>query len=81
VLQTQLADGRKKQDAPGFPIFPHSKRILEVPIEAKADSAPTELSLHFENFNVEEKLQVKTNNGLQLASGSTSAAGSLGAKP
>src|SRR6185437_1357643 len=30
VLQTQLASGKKKQDAPGFPIFPHSKRILEV---------------------------------------------------
>ena len=35
VLQTQLANGRKKQDAPGFPIFPHSKRILEVPLDAK----------------------------------------------
>ena len=36
VLQTQLAKRRKKQEAPGFPIFPHSRRILEVPLDAKA---------------------------------------------
>jgi len=81
VLQTQLANGRKKQDAPGFPIFPHSKRILEVPLEAKADVVPDEVSLQFENFKVEGKLQVKTNNDLLLASGTTSGTGSTGEKP
>jgi len=72
VLQTQLANGRKKEDAPGFPIFPHSKRILEVPLDAKSDrdSLPTELSLQFENFKVEQKLQMKGSSDLQLASAS-----------
>ena len=82
VLQTQLANGRKKQDAPGFPIFPHSKRILEVPLDAKSerDTVPTEVSLQFENFKVEEKLQVKSNSNLELASASTSVPGSAGDK-
>jgi hypothetical protein len=83
VLQTQLANGRKKQDAPGFPIFPHSKRILEVPLEPKTgvDTAPTEVSLQFDNFKVEEKLQIKANNDLQLASGPPPSTGSTGEKP
>ena len=80
VLQTQLTSGRKKQDAPGFPIFPHSKRILEVPLEAKADTVPDEVSLQFENFKVEEKLRVKSNSDLQLAAASPSV-GSTGEKP
>jgi hypothetical protein len=83
VLQTQLASGRKKQEAPGFPIFPHSKRILEVPLDAKGegDTAPTEVSFQFENFKIEEKLQVKTKNDLELASGLTSVTESTGEKP
>jgi len=82
VLQTQLASGRKKQEAPGFPIFPHSKRILEVPLDAKAvDAVPTEVSLQFDNFKIEEKLTVKANNNLELASGATPVTGSTGEKP
>jgi hypothetical protein len=83
VLQTQLMSGKKRQEAPGFPIFPHSKRILEVPLDAKAerDAAPTEVSLQFENFKVEEKLQAKPNSDLQLASGSTSGTGMARQKP
>lgn len=83
VLETQLAAGKKKQEAPGFPIFPHSKRILEVPLDTKAagDAAPTEVSFQFENFKIEEKLQVKPNNDLELASGLTPATGSTGDKP
>lgn len=83
VLETQLAGGKKKQDAPGFPIFPHSKRILEVPLDPKSerDAAPTEVSFQFDNFKVEEKLKVKANNDLQLASGSSPTAGSAGQKP
>ena len=59
VLQTQLVYSKKKQEAPGFPIFPHSKRILEVPLEEKAEgeNVPTEVTLQFQNFKVEEKLQ------------------------
>jgi hypothetical protein len=83
VLQTQLANGRKKQDAPGFPIFPHSRRILEVPLDANAaaDTVPTEVSFQFENFKIEEKLQAKTNSDLQLASGSTPVKETTGDKP
>jgi hypothetical protein len=60
ILQTQLVYSKKKQqEAPGFPIFPHSKRILEVPLEEKAEgeNVPVEVSLQFQNFKVEEKLQ------------------------
>jgi hypothetical protein len=83
VLQTQLADGKKKQDAPGFPIFPHSKRILEVPLDAKShrDTVPTEVSFQFDNFKVEEKLRVKASSDLELASGSSPVTGSAGQKP
>jgi len=83
VLQTQLANGRKKEEAPGFPIFPHSKRILEVPLDAKSDrdSLPTELSLQFENFKVDQKLQMKGSSDLQLASASPSSGKATGEKP
>lgn len=59
ILQTQLVYSKKKQEAPGFPIFPHSKRTLEVPLEEKAEgeNVPIEVMLHFQNFTVEEKLQ------------------------
>lgn len=59
VLETQLLYSKKKQEAPGFPIFPHSKRILEVTLEEKAEgeNVPVEVSLQFQNFKVEEKLQ------------------------
>lgn len=83
VLQTQLANGKKKQEAPGFPIFPHSNRILEVPLDAKAggDIAPTEVSFQFDNFKIEEKLKVKANNDLEVASGASSATPGSGEKP
>jgi hypothetical protein len=59
VLETQLVYSRKKQDAPGFPIFPHSKRVLEVPLDEKADgeNVPVTVLLSFQNFKVEQKLQ------------------------
>src|SRR5438445_6542434 len=59
VLQTQLVYSKKKQEAPGFPIFPHCKRILEVPLEEKAEgeNVPLEVMLQFQNFKVEERLQ------------------------
>jgi hypothetical protein len=77
VLQTYLENGRKKEEAPGFPIFPHSKRILEVPLDSKAqrDAAPSEVSFQFDNFKIEEKLQIKSNSDLLLASKSASAPG------
>ena len=59
VLETQLIYSKKKQEAPGFPIFPHSKRILEVPLQEKAEgeNVPVEVTLQFQKFKVEEKLQ------------------------
>jgi len=59
VLETQLLYSKKKQEAPGFPIFPHGKRILEVPLEEKAEGehVPITVLLTFQNFKVEEKLQ------------------------
>lgn len=59
ILQTYLLYSKKKQEAPGFPIFPHSKRILEVPLDEKAEgeNVPIDVSFNFEKFKVEEKLQ------------------------
>jgi hypothetical protein len=59
ILQTQLVYSNKKVEAPGFPVFPHSKRILEVPLEQKAagENVPVEVSLQLEKFKMEEKLQ------------------------
>jgi hypothetical protein len=74
-----LASGKKKQDAPGFPIFPHSKRILEVPLDG-GNVAPAEVSLQFDNFRIDEKLRVNTNNNLEVASGSTSVTEGTGEK-
>jgi hypothetical protein len=63
VLQTQLLYSKKKQEAPGFPVFPHSKRILEVTLDQKAEgeNVPVEVSLQLQNFKVEEKLQRRSN--------------------
>src|SRR3954451_18605228 len=59
VLGTQLLYSNKKQEAPGFPVFPHAKRILEIPLEQKAEgeNVPTDISLQFSNFKLEQKLQ------------------------
>jgi hypothetical protein len=59
VLQTFLVYSKKKQEAPGFPIFPHGKRILEVPLDEKAEgeNVPVDVSFNFEKFKVEQKLQ------------------------
>jgi len=58
ILQTHLLYSSKKLEAPGFPVFPHSKRILEVPLEQKAEgeNVPIEVSLQLEKFKLEEKL-------------------------
>lgn len=54
VQQTFVASGKKKQEAPGFPVFPHSRRRLEVPLENPA--VPDHVILEFSNFKLEEKL-------------------------
>ncbi|HZP18345.1 MAG TPA: hypothetical protein VFB00_10290 [Terriglobales bacterium] len=70
VLQTQLLYANKKQEAPGFPVFPHSRRIFEIPLELKAEgeNVPVEVSLQFQNFKVEEKLQRRMPPGVTSAS-------------
>jgi hypothetical protein len=62
VLETQLVYPRKKQAAPGFPIFPHSKRLVEVEMEAKAEDedVPVDFVLQFQDFKVEGKLRNRT---------------------
>jgi len=49
VQQTFVSFGKKTQEAPGFPVFPHSKRIMEWPF----DEAPSAVQLLFSNFKVE----------------------------
>ena len=55
VQQTIVDFGKKKQEAPGFPIFPHGKRIVEIALEQ--NEAPTGVVLEFTDFKVEEKVQ------------------------
>ena len=61
VLETQLVYSKKKQEAPGFPIFPHSKRIIEIALEEKSEgeNVPVECVLQLQNFKVEGKLQAQ----------------------
>jgi hypothetical protein len=74
---------KKKQEAPGFPIFPHSKRILEVPLDVKAEgeNVPVEVSLQFQNFKVEEKLQRQKDSASTVVSGLAPAEGKAGKNP
>ena len=58
VQQTVVDFGKKKQEAPGFPIFPHRKRIMEIALEQ--NEPPTSVVLEFANFKVEEKVQART---------------------
>ncbi len=59
VLETQLVYSKKKQEGPGFPLFPHSKRIVEVALERKVedDNPPMEVVFEFQKFKIEKKLQ------------------------
>lgn len=59
VLETQLVYEKKKQEAPGFPVFPHSKRVLEIPLTEKAEAGnvPVEITLQFAKFKIEQKLE------------------------
>ena len=61
VLETQLVYSKTKQEAPGFPIFPHSKRIIEIALEEKpeGENVPVDFVLQLQNFKVEGKLQAQ----------------------
>ena len=58
VQQTFLASKKKKQEGPGFPLFPHSRRILEVSVDGVDD--PDRLILDFQNFKIEDKVTVSS---------------------
>ncbi len=83
VLQTQLVYSKKKQEAPGFPIFPHSKRILEVPLEEKVqgDNLPGGVTLHFQNFQVEGKVESRNSTVPSLVTDLKNTEGSAGKNP
>ena len=74
VFGTQLVYAKKKQDVQGFPIFPHSKRILEIPLDEKADgeNVPLEISMQTKDFKLEQKLV--RHNSSEVASTETPAA-------
>jgi hypothetical protein len=59
VLETQLLYTNKKQEASGFPVFPYAKRILEIPLEQKAqgENVPIDVSFEFGGFKIEQKLE------------------------
>jgi hypothetical protein len=73
VFETQLVYDKKKQEAPGFPVFPHSKRILEIPLaeKAEAENVPIEVTLQFQKFKMEEKLQRAKSSGVVTAAQAT----------
>lgn len=54
VQQTFVAWNKKKQEAPGFPLFPHSRRRFEVSLDAA--ETPDRVILDFEKFKLEGKL-------------------------
>ena len=59
VQETWVQWAKNKQEAPGFPLFPHSHRILEVKLDHKGEgeNVPLSVLVRFENFKLEEKLQ------------------------
>ena len=86
VMETELLYSKKKQDAPGFPLFPRSKRILEIPLTEKAEgeNVPVEVSMQFQKFKLEQKLQrARTSETVTaaVATPAASAASNLQAHP
>jgi hypothetical protein len=57
VQQTFVTFGKKRAEAPGFPMFPHSKRVLEIPLEQ--DAEPGGIVLQFRDFKIEESLRAR----------------------
>jgi hypothetical protein len=83
VLETQLLYPKGKQEASGFPIFPHSKRIIEVPLEKKgqAGDLPIGVTLQLQNFKVEENLNSHSGTPPALVTDLKTADGSAGKAP
>jgi hypothetical protein len=55
VEETVVMFGKKKQEAPGFPVFPHKHRVLEIALEES--ETPSSVVLQFQNFKVEEAVR------------------------
>ena len=62
VLETNLVYSKKKEEEPGFPLYPHSHRIMEFSLSDKnqGQAAPTAVLLQFSSFKLEEKLERRT---------------------
>jgi hypothetical protein len=56
VLETQLVYPKKKQEAPGFPLFPHSKRILEFALAQKAEGENVPVACNSRNSKLNRSL-------------------------
>lgn len=57
VQQTFVTFGKTRAEAPGFPMFPHSKRVLEIPLEQSDE--PAGIVLQFRDFKIEEALRAR----------------------
>ena len=58
AIQTVILSSKKKEEGPGFPIFPRSKRRIEVPLQGMG--TPDTVMVEFEHFKLEEKLAVSS---------------------
>jgi len=54
AMHTFVTASRQKAEGPGFPVFPHSKRRIEVPTPDM--QRPEAVVVDFERFKLEEKL-------------------------
>ena len=59
VSETAIYYGKKNEGGPGFPVFPHSRRIMAIPLESNrsGEDTPQRVVLNFPNFKLEEGLQ------------------------
>ncbi|MGH9509354.1 MAG: hypothetical protein ACRD2M_05415 [Terriglobales bacterium] len=55
-LAAEVSRGRKKASLNGFPLFPKAERQVE--IEWEDEELPDKITLRFQDFTIEEKLQV-----------------------
>jgi hypothetical protein len=58
VEETVVMFGKKKQEAAGFPVFPHKHRVMEIALEE--GQSPSSVVLQFQNFKVEEAVRTST---------------------
>ena len=55
-LSAEVSRGRKKATLNGFPLFPKAERQVEIAWED--EEQPDKITLRFQNFTIEERLQV-----------------------